>query len=563
MLPGDTPRTRPVLLTTATAGLADVHVTVRPVMALPAESRTTTVMSCDSLTFTTAALRLSCTAATAVPRTVTSASPRRPSACANSAPLPGATARTRPSVDTVNTAGAPESHRIVRPLSSRPAASSGVACTRPDCPARRSTRAGVTRTCATGDGDTVTVIEPVRPSLRTVMTAVPGDTAVTVPSDATRARAASLLAYVMGRPVSNVPVESVTWTASRTDSPTANALRDGEMMMAPTGSGRTSTSAVPERPPFDAVIVVVPGDTPSTNPDELTVATDPLATLHAITRSSRTLPAVSRTTALSGADCPTDSTVRVGESCTVAVGTGRTVSPMVVSRDSEMAVMVTTPGVMPVTTPAISTTAIRSSLDRQLTTRPSNGEPRSSRTVACSVRVPVTRTVARAAVISTRPTARRVTVTEAVALFPSADTAMRAFPERTACTCPSDVTRATVESLLDHVSGRDESGCPSSSNSSARSAAASPSASVSTPGTSETVPTGSVSGVGVVISLSPAHAVVASMPTMPTTPTHRAPSGHRRARTRLAATRISAPGRSRAWGAGGDCGFHRQVAPRR
>ena len=81
---------------------------------------------------------------------------------------------------------------------------------------------GLTRSEAIGDSPTVTPAVPVFPSLVAVIVAVPGALTVTVPSALTRATLTLLLEYVVGRPVSRLPLPSVTCTVSRTVCPTVS-----------------------------------------------------------------------------------------------------------------------------------------------------------------------------------------------------------------------------------------------------------------------------------------------------------------------------------------------------
>ena len=106
----------------------------------------------------------------------------------------------------------------------------------------------------------------------------------------------------------------------------------------------------------------------------------------------------------------------------------------------------------------------------------------------------------------TLATARRITVTAATALLPSALAAICAAPARIAVTSPDADTRATVVSLLDQNTVRSSSGRATSSNTRAWSAVLLPSTSESVAGVTDTDPTGASTGVGAVMSETPAHA---------------------------------------------------------
>ncbi len=555
--PGATARTRPVPDTTATVGALDAHCTGRPAISTPPASRTTSVKSRVSPTNSCGGLATKLTVDTAAPCTTTAALPSRPSAEAKSTPAPGETPVTVPSAVTEKNAGAPLSHVIARCASTAPEASSASAVTRCVAPVCSVTVAGDTRTEATGDTLTVTVAVPLRPSLNAEITALPGELAVTVPSAATRATAPLLLRNATGRPVSRVPLSSVTCTVRRSVCPTVSADCDGDTMTAPTGRGNTRTIASPLRPPLDAVIVTVPGATPSTRPDDDTVATPAALELHPNTRSANAAPPASRATAVSCVDCPTMRLSRDGESCTVAVGTGNTVTPMAAVRFSLAAVMVATPAASPLTTPLAFTIATAGALDCQSTARSRSACPRSSTGVASSGSVPFTTSDGFGGDNWMLATARRDTLTTAIALLPSADTDTRAVPARSAATSPVAVTRTTAVSLLDQSNGRSLSGRPNSSNSRACNTALPPSTTDAAVGDTVTELTGTSSGLGAVISLTPAQAV--SRPPTSACTTPRVNPRICRVTMRV----ITAPASRRGSVVTDGCGSHRRAVPQR
>lgn len=118
---------------------------------------------------------------------VTVADPVRPSLVAVIVALPAATATTSPAFETVATPVFDDDHAIVRPVTTapEPSRSTAVACV--DWPTDIVGADSVTVTDATGGGVTVTVAEPVRPSMVAVISVLPAATPVTVPSPLTDA----------------------------------------------------------------------------------------------------------------------------------------------------------------------------------------------------------------------------------------------------------------------------------------------------------------------------------------------------------------------------------------
>src|SRR5206468_929602 len=118
-----------------------------------------------------------CTGLPAV--TVTAAVPLCPSLVAVMVTVPVATPATRPLADTVATAGAPEAQVTDRPASTLPAASFGVAVSCTVAPTSTTAVTGLITTDATGTGATVTVADPLLPSLVAVIVTDPTATPVT------------------------------------------------------------------------------------------------------------------------------------------------------------------------------------------------------------------------------------------------------------------------------------------------------------------------------------------------------------------------------------------------
>ncbi len=147
--------------------------------------------------------------------------------------------------------------------------------------------------------------------------------------------------------------------------------------------------------------------------------------------------------------CPSTMVSSCGVTSSVAIGTGITVTPTTVLRDSLVAVMVATPGEIPVTRPFTSTTAVVGSLVLQNTERAARSPPLSSRVRAVSCTNPPTRRLAGDGVTTTEATGRVTTVTTAVALRPPALAAMVVMPSFNAVTTPVWDTPAIRVSLLD------------------------------------------------------------------------------------------------------------------
>jgi hypothetical protein len=131
---------------------------------------------------------------------------------------PTATALTSPVLETVATAVVFELQLTVRPLSVAPLASFNVATAGVVWPAAMDAVPNVTVTVATGAGGgaaaTLSVTEPVFPSLVAVIPAVPTATPLASPFAVTVAMAELVEDHVTVRPVSVVPLESfVTATA--------------------------------------------------------------------------------------------------------------------------------------------------------------------------------------------------------------------------------------------------------------------------------------------------------------------------------------------------------------
>src|SRR5256712_2925384 len=150
--------------------------------------------------------------------TVTLALPLVPSLVAVIVAAPAATPLTSPLPLTVATAVLPLAHVTIRPESTLPPASSGVAVSCWVCPGCRLTVAGLTVTDATGTLVTVTAAVPLVPSLVAVIVVAPAATPVTRPFPFTVATALLPLDQLIVRPgrgfpfaSSGVPVSCNVW----------------------------------------------------------------------------------------------------------------------------------------------------------------------------------------------------------------------------------------------------------------------------------------------------------------------------------------------------------------
>ena len=161
---------------------------------------------------------------------------------------------------------------MVRPVSVLPLASFNVTTACVDCPTVRLLLLSVTVTDATGTGVTVRVAEPEMPSLMAVIVVVPAATDVTKPVLETAAMLVLLLANVMVRPVSTLPLASLSTTTAWVVCPAVRLLLFSVTVTEATGTGVTVTVAEPEVPSLVAVIVAVPTAIAVTRPVLETVA---------------------------------------------------------------------------------------------------------------------------------------------------------------------------------------------------------------------------------------------------------------------------------------------------
>src|SRR5256886_14293904 len=126
-------------------------------------------------------------------------------------------------------------------------------------------------------------------------------------------------------------------------------------------------------------------------------------------------------------------------------------------------IVVAPPSATSVTSPAWDTVATVGALDAQVTLRPVNRFAAESLSVTANCTVPPTGSVAVVGLTTTEATGTSVTVTVAVALFPSLVAVMVAEPAALPVTRPLVFTLATLALLLAHVTVRPVSVPPAES----------------------------------------------------------------------------------------------------
>src|SRR2546422_5332838 len=163
--------TCPLAVTVAIAALLVDHVTTRPLNGLPLASRGVAVSCTACPTAVLSVVGLTLTDATGTGFTVIAALPVLPSLVAVIVTAPAAAPVTSPLEETVAVAGALDAHVIVRPDSTVPAASCGVATSCTPAPTSTSAVAGLITTEATGMFATLTAADAFFPSLVAVSVA--------------------------------------------------------------------------------------------------------------------------------------------------------------------------------------------------------------------------------------------------------------------------------------------------------------------------------------------------------------------------------------------------------
>src|SRR5213076_630947 len=206
--------------------------------------------------------------------------------------------------------------------------------------------------------------------------------------------------------------------------------------VAPADGGVTVMADGPLCPSLVAVIVAEPATTPLTSPLELTVATELSLLDHVIVRPVSALPLASFGVAVSWSVLPTGTLPDAGLTVTEATGTCTTVMADVPLCPSLVAVIVTVPATLPVTSPLELTVATVVLPLTQVTVRPVSGVPFASFGVAVSWTVLPSFTEADAGVTVTEATGTFETVTLAVPLCPSLVAVIVAVPATLPVTSP-------------------------------------------------------------------------------------------------------------------------------
>jgi hypothetical protein len=313
---------RPALVTEATVGAEEAHVTDRPVRVIPRASRVVAV-SCSVLSMYTAPVPgVMLTVATGTAVTVMDAVAVFPSTVAVAVVVPGDTAVTSPCVEMLAMEGAAVAQVTGRPVSVPPALSRALAVSCCVAPVSTLTVAGVTLTVATGTGWTVMLAVPLLPSLVAVIVAVPEATPVTTPVLLTAAMVGVLLLHEMLRPVSGAPDASRVAAVRGVVAPIRTVALVGATTTLATGTGVTVTVAVPVMPSTVAEMVADPGATAVTSPEAETVAVALADDVQVVVRPLNALPLASFATAVSCWVPPTTSDADPGVTSTVATLAG-------------------------------------------------------------------------------------------------------------------------------------------------------------------------------------------------------------------------------------------------
>src|SRR5439155_377046 len=250
---------------------------------------------------------------------------------------------------------------------------------------------------------------------------------------------------------------------------------------------------VPLLPSLVAVIVTVPPSATSvTSPLDDTVAIVGTLDVHATVRPVSVLPLASFSVTLSCTVPLAGTIVVAGETATEATGASVTVTVALPVLPSLVAVIVADPAVPPVTRPLVLTVATLGLLLVHVTGRPVSALPAESFGVAVSCAVCPTARPAVAGETATEATGTSVTVITAVLRWPSLVAVIVAEPGATPVTCPLALTRATLVSLVPHVTVRPVKVLPAESCGVAVSCTVCPTATLAVAGETVTEATGTV-----------------------------------------------------------------------
>jgi hypothetical protein len=245
------------------------------------------------------------TLATGTTVTVTVADPPLPSLVAVMVLVPAARAVTRPAALIDATLVVPDVQTIDRPVRTLLFASLRMAVAWVVPPTVSDGEAIDTVIVATGARATVTVAEPVLPSLVAVMVLVPAARAVTTPSELTDATLLVPELHAMGRPVRTLLFASLSVAVAWVVAPTVMDEEARETATLATGTLLTVRAAEPLCPSLVAVMLHVPTPTEVTIPEGPTVATAALLVDQATDRPINTLLLASFRVALACVVAPT------------------------------------------------------------------------------------------------------------------------------------------------------------------------------------------------------------------------------------------------------------------
>ena len=171
-------------------------------------------------------------------------------------------------------------------------------------------------------GLTVTVADPLRPSLVAVMVTVPMPTPATRPLPLTVASEVLLLPQLIARPESGLPAASSGVAVSCTVLASVTDVLPGVTDTEATGTPVTATEDVPLCPSLVAVMVTVPLVSPVTSPLPSTAATEVLLLLHVTDLPLSGFPLASSGVAVSCVVCPACTEAVAGETATLATASG-------------------------------------------------------------------------------------------------------------------------------------------------------------------------------------------------------------------------------------------------
>ena len=311
---------------------------------------------------------------------------------------------------------------------------------------------GVTATVVGAGTTTVSCARPVTPDEVAVTATSPALVPVTRPDVSTTATDVSPDAHVNSAPATACPFASTASASNRTVSRSTTVSAAGETSTVLT-VWATVTAAVPDAEPAVAVIVATPLAAAVTRPAASTAATIVSALVHATGSPSITRSIWSRTSAMRCRVSP--SAVNASESgatdTVVGTGSSTTSAPRPVTPD-EVAVTATSPALVPVTRPDVSTTATDVSPDAHVNSAPATACPFASTASASNRTVSRSTTVSAAGETSTVLTVW-ATVTAAVPDAEPAVAVIVAAPLAAAVTSPEASTAATIVSVLVHATG--------------------------------------------------------------------------------------------------------------